>query len=804
MIDDDDCDQGDNNAVAFNLEDIMRRDVAVDQQVADIFMTDVFNIKNVADVDSRMRESDPHPRHENDDPSLDLQGADRCWQNWVIPTFQPTGATAITAGDSIEGIKAAPSFARSTAYQVSDVTSTFTGSSKKYQNLLASLQGGLYSDPDFPAKFSSLWGFGEDGQPRSDYQDLGWARPPEMFGVGDTKIYSDGINPNDIEQGGLGDCYLLSALASIAEHPDRVTRLLYSKEVNGSGVYCVTMCITGIWEEIILDDQFPVTTYDKKPAFNSSKSEELWVMLLEKAWAKVNGGYNNIVGGLIREVLHDLTGAPAITFFTGEGTPDSHWKTLLVGERNNFIMACGTSDIGGTGDDSRDNRTGLCGNHAYSLLAAYEIVNEGGKKRAIGPTEPSNPKNQRVVKIRNPWGQGEWNGSWGDSSTDWTPELKQQLNYNKTNDGVFYMGFDDWRKYFYDYQMCYYHDDYKYSAQKFQSSPTEPTVIGFTLSTAGDHYFTVNQINKRMFRKSDRYTYSQLTCFVAYQDASGNMKYLGSVAKADKEMWFKAPCQPGKYLAYIMTPWKRNVNEFSFSVYGPAATNVSLVPKPEVPSTLLECLMLEKAKKDESSLKNFSGQGEPNIFYKFESGSDSLGYFYFTNKSKDSQLTATIDFVELIDTELMPPYSGRKPQVIVAPGEEKVMVYRMNGTNAKANFRMMAAFKKQVADLNSKAKKEGIRIPRQDEYGQELDIALYVLYHDGGVLALYENNTSDTTLIENVKFDLRGCKIEGVPGNSMRVRISPGTKQLVNIVKTGNSSFTANVTYCNYFTMKDY
>ncbi len=33
-------------------------------------------------------------------------------------------------------------------------------------------------------------------------------------------------------------------------------------------------------------------------------------MILEKCWAKLNGTYGDIVGGLPNEVLHAFTGAP--------------------------------------------------------------------------------------------------------------------------------------------------------------------------------------------------------------------------------------------------------------------------------------------------------------------------------------------------------------------------------------------------------------------------------------------------------------------------------------------------------------
>lgn len=45
-------------------------------------------------------------------------------------------------------------------------------------------------------------------------------RASEIFN--EPAIFQDGIDPNDIEQGALGDCYYLSALSSMAEDPDRI------------------------------------------------------------------------------------------------------------------------------------------------------------------------------------------------------------------------------------------------------------------------------------------------------------------------------------------------------------------------------------------------------------------------------------------------------------------------------------------------------------------------------------------------------------------------------------------------------
>lgn len=83
-----------------------------------------------------------------------------------------------------------------------------------------------------------------------------------------------------------------------------------------TGCYFVNVCFKGHWKEVILDDFIPVLSQSRGPAFSRSVDSELWVLLLEKAWAKIYKSYDNIEAGLTREPLHDLTGAPTRTIWT--------------------------------------------------------------------------------------------------------------------------------------------------------------------------------------------------------------------------------------------------------------------------------------------------------------------------------------------------------------------------------------------------------------------------------------------------------------------------------------------------------
>ena len=51
-----------------------------------------------------------------------------------------------------------------------------------------------------------------------------WLRPETIFPDG-YNVFNEGIAPNDIRQGALGDCYFLGTLSSLAENPERIKRL---------------------------------------------------------------------------------------------------------------------------------------------------------------------------------------------------------------------------------------------------------------------------------------------------------------------------------------------------------------------------------------------------------------------------------------------------------------------------------------------------------------------------------------------------------------------------------------------------
>jgi len=134
-----------------------------------------------------------------------------------------------------------------------------------------------------------------------------------------------------------------------------------------------------------------------------------------------------------------LTGAPTETIEHGSIDVSTFWEKLFKADKKNYVMACA---IGSDDNQGEHKSKGLASDHAYTLIGAYDV--DGHK----------------LVKVRNPWGQFEWNGAWGDKDPNWTESMKRQVNFKNANDGVFYMAIEDYKATFGSTTICKVHDDY--------------------------------------------------------------------------------------------------------------------------------------------------------------------------------------------------------------------------------------------------------------------------------------------------------------------------------------------------------
>jgi len=152
---------------------------------------------------------------------------------------------------------------------------------------LCPFPGCIYRDSDFKACQQSI------GAIEAGVGEIMWKRGNELRMENEKHahpfLFEGGIEPADIAQGQLGDCWLLSAFACMAEHPGFIQNMFLQREYNPRGKYQVRL-FDKLKEHFVvvnIDDRIPCSAQTGKPCFTSPHGDELWVLLLEKAFAKV-------------------------------------------------------------------------------------------------------------------------------------------------------------------------------------------------------------------------------------------------------------------------------------------------------------------------------------------------------------------------------------------------------------------------------------------------------------------------------------------------------------------------------------
>ncbi|XP_057344720.1 calpain-3 isoform X5 [Manis pentadactyla] len=293
----------------------------------------------------------------------------------------------------------------------------------------------LYLDPEFPPDETSLF-----YSQKFPIQFV-WRRPPEI--CENPRFIIDGANRTDICQGELGDCWFLAAIACLTLNERLLFRVIpydQSFTENYAGIFHFQFWRYGDWVDVVIDDCLP--TYNNQLVFTKSNHRnEFWSALLEKAYAKLHGSYEALKGGNTTEAMEDFTGG-VTEFFEIKDVPRDMYKIMKKAIERGSLMGCSIDTIVPVQYETR-MACGLVKGHAYSVTGLEEALFKDEKVK--------------LVRLRNPWGQVEWNGSWSDGWKDWSfvdKDEKARLQHQVTEDGEFWMSYDDFIYHFTKLEIC--------------------------------------------------------------------------------------------------------------------------------------------------------------------------------------------------------------------------------------------------------------------------------------------------------------------------------------------------------------
>ena len=147
---------------------------------------------------------------------------------------------------------------------------------------------GTFFDKEFPPEARSCGKPGQEGFPEVE---LEWVRGPNLqSSVGEpAKLYAC-VEPGDVMQGALGDCWLLAAISAVAEFPGYFeSHIFREKKISSDGKYTVMLYDLEADKRvpIVIDDFIPCTKRDwweatSCPYYAQPKGNELYILCCNK------------------------------------------------------------------------------------------------------------------------------------------------------------------------------------------------------------------------------------------------------------------------------------------------------------------------------------------------------------------------------------------------------------------------------------------------------------------------------------------------------------------------------------------
>ena len=280
-----------------------------------------------------------------------------------------------------------------------------------------------------------------------------WVRVDDMY---DAPLFQENlIHPDFISQGELGDCYFVASLSRIARQSYLIsslfdtttpTRILGSVQDSINikcGAVVVYFNCFGRRTPVLIDTLLPLKYDQLRFSSPKDKSQSPWFCLVEKAYAKLNGSYSNIIGGNLPLAIYNMFGYyPSLKEVQKWNIPEklkkvSLFERIMKYQEQGAVMGASITVSNlpkGVTKEEVDSK-GLIKDHCYLIIKAREA------------------SNKQFICLRNPWGSHEWNGDWSDDSPLWTPQLMKELKFVKGDDGTFWMSEKDFFRYFSDIEV---------------------------------------------------------------------------------------------------------------------------------------------------------------------------------------------------------------------------------------------------------------------------------------------------------------------------------------------------------------
>ena len=402
-----------------------------------------------------------------------------------------------------------------------------------------------FIDVTFPPNGNSLMGKSKEGsildpletrRKLFNISDAEWKRIADI--ISKPVIFEDTLKMFHIKHGRISLPYFYSVLSSLSIHyPSIFTKIILTKDYDEKGLYQVNLFVDGEYSSIIIDDYFPCIQGTNVCFFTRPSNFQIWPLLIEKAWAKVNGGYLNIVNLWPGDLFKGLTGFPFDQLIHPQITKEELFDELykLYHLKKNKGLAFSL-----TSNNKEVEKKGLFIYHMYNIEEVEKV-------------EVDKDKYIYLLKLRDSEDESNWLGDYNPQSNLWTDKIKSKIDENKLSlkNGEFWISLEDFHKYFIRTDACHMLTDGFISKHNFQKDQLKtPKVFNLYVLEDGIISISIFEKNWRFHRELRNISHPTSLIIAEYDPSNKSIKNVYSNYENNDDLEITKTLKKGLYIVW--------------------------------------------------------------------------------------------------------------------------------------------------------------------------------------------------------------------------------------------------------------
>jgi hypothetical protein len=401
---------------------------------------------------------------------------------------------------------------------------------------------------------------------------------------------------------------------------------------------------------------------------------------MEKAFAKVHGGYGSLLSSNVCDFIIFFTGfsCERINFFDIDN--DDLENIIQVNKNNNMVFL--------TPNEDNKNKCGIINKKAYQLIDVFEIKKDDSDEFF------------KLFKIRNLFEYQNYTGDWNPNSKLWNDNIKNIIDYDEKENNIIYMSLDNLLNFFSKISIIHTMFNCNIKLIKLENFQDENSIISipqvFNLYIPETSKVSFSLIIKKIIDKNinynDRCIPSNI-CISKYNPVNKKIINFEGCFNSNENSEFSRKLETGFYIIWtylVSEKSNEKINEYYFKIASESLFKLTLYTQ-DIKFTLIKYMVLNAIMQYQGShmkeneiytmsdnYYNYSGLGLKVIYNPF---SDCYQKWIF-QPNMDNMF-------------LLYPYTKEKQiEIVVPPNKGNYLILSMKiNNNKKCQFGLKSYFR---------------------------------------------------------------------------------------------------------------